>query len=374
MDLLITRATALGLGGRPVEAIAGLTGVIAVADREGLLVPCVRATTNLITTLEAVHPRASEEWFPRFFDFVRRAGIREWATRGHILRALFRLWDGDVGGVTDIEQDADLQLVHDFNDQQLAWLAAMRDVRIDGPGWDARLDAVLARLESGGDVQVRMAVAQTRATAVLVRRDWETAVGALISPDTVAPQGLATALYALVRLGDASRLEDVEGVIAGLIRGPARDCVTALAAAVRAGLEGDRHTCIERFAALLPQEEAVDLRKNVAASTTRKHVAPLKRCSSGSRRAASGASTTRSAMCLPSANWHRRLRPAERPGTSHRAVSVSTISTGAERRVAEHAPSLPAMITMICPRVTSESGCTRDDTTALPGFGSLTSG
>jgi class 3 adenylate cyclase len=264
VDVLITRATALGFGNRPVEAIAALTGVIAVADREGLLAPCVRATNNLISTMAVVHPRATEEWFPRFFDYVRRSGVREWATRARSLRALFQLWDGDVGGVADIEQDVDAQLDDEYSRQQHAWLVAMRDIRIGAPGWDARLDAVLHPLESGGDPQVQMRVAEARATAALVRRDWETAFTALVNPETVEPIGLAMSLYALIRLGDASRLDDIERVIDAVVRGPRRNCMVALAEAVRAGLDGDRDTCIERFGALLLLQEAVDHREDIA--------------------------------------------------------------------------------------------------------------
>lgn len=264
VELLISRATALGFVNRAVESIAGLTGAIAVAEREGLFLPCVRATNNLIFNMSALQPRAASEWFPRYFDYIRRSGVAGWTTRATYFQALFQLWDSDLTAIDEVDRNADLRNEGDGVHGLHAWMLALRDTRTGAAGWEARLSAAIDTFEASGDAQLQMHVGWGRATAALVRRDWETAFRTLIVPDTREPHGLTGSLYALARLGDASLLGDADRVIRKVTPGPFRSCLIALLAAVRAGITDDREACAEAFGLLLPSYEEVGFHEDVA--------------------------------------------------------------------------------------------------------------
>ncbi|MEX0625072.1 MAG: hypothetical protein WD402_00835, partial [Chloroflexota bacterium] len=76
-DLLNTRATALGFGGRVREGVAGLRGVLEMSDSYGLSYAGIRARVNLSSLLAAEDPQAGFRLAFEGFEVAKRAGSRD---------------------------------------------------------------------------------------------------------------------------------------------------------------------------------------------------------------------------------------------------------------------------------------------------------
>ncbi|HET7082376.1 MAG TPA: adenylate/guanylate cyclase domain-containing protein [Candidatus Limnocylindria bacterium] len=79
-DLLNTRATALGFGGRVREGVAGLRGVVEMADSYGLSYAGIRARINLSSLLTVEDPLAGFRLAFEGFEEAKRAGSGDMMT------------------------------------------------------------------------------------------------------------------------------------------------------------------------------------------------------------------------------------------------------------------------------------------------------
>ncbi len=75
-DLLNTRATALGFGGRVREGVAGLRGVLDLGTAYGLSYAATRARINLSSILSFDDPATGLQIALAGFEDVKRSGDR----------------------------------------------------------------------------------------------------------------------------------------------------------------------------------------------------------------------------------------------------------------------------------------------------------
>ncbi len=267
VDLLISRATALGFGSRPVEAIAGLAGAIEIADREGLLAPAARATNNLMATMRSIHPRASRNWQHRMADYVQRFGRQEWIVRLEMDIATTALSNGSLDEIADLVASVDER---QLSGTQLAfvewveWYGALSDVIAGADGWERMMELAAGRLLATDDEQLLIGLADGLAVLHGVRGDWPEAHRQGLVAGAREPAGLFQALHAAVRLRDTALVDQVEQVLSTTMPGPIRTSLLALAEMARLGLAGDVAVCAERFVSLMPRLEEVALEQDVA--------------------------------------------------------------------------------------------------------------
>ncbi|MCA1588110.1 MAG: AAA family ATPase, partial [Chloroflexi bacterium] len=105
LELLITRGTTLANVNRRTEAVATLTGALALARRRGLVEPAHRAAVNLAYALDSDDPMLGFEVSREGLEIARRTG-NEWATRyllGNACESAIQVgeWDWALAEVTE---------------------------------------------------------------------------------------------------------------------------------------------------------------------------------------------------------------------------------------------------------------------------------
>jgi class 3 adenylate cyclase len=258
VDVLTSRATALGFGGRPVEAIAGLVGALDAADREGLLRTAVRAVNNLVATMFSIHPRAARAWGPRLREYIARAGVKEYIDRNEHNRAAFDLLDGDPSRSIELLEEAVPEQLSAQQREQVEGLRAQLCIRVASPGWEEAFRNAIEPLRSRDDEQVAATVAAADALFHAARRDWEEAYRQGVAAGLRFASGATLAVYAAVRLGEPDLLDDVQTAVEEeTLPGPYRAGHLAFVEAARSGLSGDRQRCVDQCTALLRDLEDV---------------------------------------------------------------------------------------------------------------------
>lgn len=104
-DLLNTRATALGYGGRIRESVAGLRGVLEMSTAYGLSHAMLRARINLSSSLIAEDPSAAFRIAAQGFEDAKRSGVIEYMTTMGVNAAECGVYIGDWDTASAILSD-----------------------------------------------------------------------------------------------------------------------------------------------------------------------------------------------------------------------------------------------------------------------------
>jgi hypothetical protein len=216
LHALISRATALAMLGRRVEAYAVLRGVAEESENRGLLEAAGRALNNLGAVLGFRNPQEAARIAERLDSVVARAQHQSWIVRhavdtsgsliesGEYERALERL-----GGIP--EEDLTLFWQHAFVSQR-----AQVELRTTGSrdAFDRGMEAV-SFYDDATDPQLLATMAGLKAGFCRDVGDWEECyrLAMTIDPE-LAGHGLWYAVTAAAWLRDPDRLEAAAGALA----------------------------------------------------------------------------------------------------------------------------------------------------------------
>ncbi|HET7678079.1 MAG TPA: adenylate/guanylate cyclase domain-containing protein [Candidatus Limnocylindrales bacterium] len=257
-DAVMTKGIALAYAGRRREAIILMTGVLDLADEQGLIIEALRARLNISQFQLANDPRQSFETAKSGLERALRYGFRDWADLlfGNAAVAAVPMgeWDwveatgrtvlGDwVGraGQGQIAQNTEEAIT------QLDIVRAYRGQRSEGP----ELVEIERRAQASSDPQAGAQTAAWRAAIALIAGDLDAAVrGVEIhrGEPYYATAGLITAGHAAAWRRDAAMLARVlEEMEAIGLRGRYVDASRRTFTAARAALEGRAEQAGQQF-------------------------------------------------------------------------------------------------------------------------------
>ncbi len=257
VEVLISRATAVAFAGRHVEAIAGTTGVLAVADDHGLLHAGVRALNNLSAMMWLVNPQRATELAREVLERVKKLGGTEWLVRAVWGQLDVAASEGDWAYAAET-----LATLQEFDldeswHQRINVEAALIDTLKGDPTGPDRIEAVLAEIGSVGDPQGASALANVAARGAEVARDWRAchqhSLACLLHPD-----GVRAGARASVWLGDSKLLEPLDTMVADP-RSLVEEHTAQMLGATRLGLEGDLERSAQLFRTLLGSMTGVEV-------------------------------------------------------------------------------------------------------------------